>query len=928
MNIINGSSGNDSLTGTSGDDYLNGGAGADTMQGMSGDDVYIVDDPLDVVVENPGEGTDRVNSTIDFSLGANVEGLWLVGTASVSGVGNELGNTLWGNSGNNKLTGLAGDDFIDGGTGADTMIGGTGNDTYYVDDAGDIVTENPGEGIDTVYSSVADFILPSNVENLYLISGKGNINGTGNGLDNYITGNEGNNQLLGLGGNDTLNGGAGADMMVGGSGNDTYYVDNAGDSVIENPNEGNDTVISTLANYSLSANVENLTLGLNYSDTSPLNGTGNELDNTLRGNSGNNILLGGGGDDTLIGGSGNDTLTGGTGNDTFYISTADTGTDAITDLSSGDIIEICGAVVLSGAVTSGNGTFISQGQVQLDLSGGNSILYVGTDTTPGADLVVNLNGTYETANFQLSGFDIIYSTNHAPVLNIPVADQQATVGSAFNLILSSVTFTDADGDPLSYSAMVADIDWGYLDLPSWLHFDPATRTFSGTPTDSDIGDTIITLIATDSNGATGDSSFNLHVTQSSIPTVAIADDTPGTATGVVNYSLSFSQSVSGLTADDFIVANGTIKSISGSGSNYSISVSPNSAAEGEISFTIKAGAVTTSGGKLNAESSAVAQPFDTKIPALTTVTINNHSNGSPFIDGIVLTFSEAIKQGNGKITLKDETGTPVEVYSGSSSSNLSVNGSILTIKPTSTTLPGTNGYKLEIASGAVMDLAGNAYAADQTYDISAKVDSSFSGGVNNDSFRSLAGNDLIDGGTGLDTVIYGDSYTSHRITRTADGIIVSGGVYGTDTLRNVERLKFADTSVALDITGVAGASYRLYQAAFNRTPDYSGLGYWIAQMDKGVPIDQISACFVDSNEFHSLYGNNLPNESYVTRLYNNVLHRAPEQAGYNWWLNALDNGAISRGQLLSAFGESQENQLQVFGVISDGIVYTAWPDLS
>jgi len=127
---------------------------------------------------------------------------------------------------------------------------------------------------------------------------------TGTQANDTINGNGGNDTLYGLGGNDTLDGGAGSDKMYGGPGNDTYVVNATGDSVIENANEGTDTVRSSVT-YTLPANVENLTL----TGSSALNGTGNALDNVITGNSGNNTLAGLAGADTLIGGSGTDTAT-------------------------------------------------------------------------------------------------------------------------------------------------------------------------------------------------------------------------------------------------------------------------------------------------------------------------------------------------------------------------------------------------------------------------------------------------------------------------------------------------------------------------------------------------------------------------------------------------------------------------------------------
>jgi Ca2+-binding RTX toxin-like protein len=288
---LSGGAGNDQLYGGEGNDLLDGGAGADNMIGGAGDDIYVVDNAGDVVTENANEGIDTVRSSITYTLGANVENLTLTGSDNLDGTGNELDNVLTGNSGNNMLIGGAGNDTLDGGAGADTMAGGTGDDTYVVDNTGDVVTENAGEGVDTVRSSIT-YALGANVENLTL-TGSDDLNGTGNELDNVLAGNTGNN---------VLDGGIGADTMIGGSGNDTYIIDNVGDVVVENANGGIDTVISSIT-YTLGSNPENLTLTSNDN----LNGTGNELNNVLIGNAGNNLLDGGAGADTLIGGAGDDT---------------------------------------------------------------------------------------------------------------------------------------------------------------------------------------------------------------------------------------------------------------------------------------------------------------------------------------------------------------------------------------------------------------------------------------------------------------------------------------------------------------------------------------------------------------------------------------------------------------------------------------------
>lgn len=228
------------------------------------------------------------------------------------------GLTLQGTAADDLLTGTVGTDAINGDLGADTMRGGKGSDTYYVDNALDVVTERLNEGTDTVVAS-ATWTMSANVENLTLAEGAAD--GTGNSLANVITGNAAANRLsggagadtlLGAGGDDWLRGGLGADRMEGGTGSDLYEVDDAGDQVIEQANQGYDTVESSVS-WTLGANAEALIL----TGTGAIDGTGNGQSNLLQGNGAANTLTGGDGNDMLNGRLGADTLIGGTGNDTY-----------------------------------------------------------------------------------------------------------------------------------------------------------------------------------------------------------------------------------------------------------------------------------------------------------------------------------------------------------------------------------------------------------------------------------------------------------------------------------------------------------------------------------------------------------------------------------------------------------------------------------
>ncbi len=373
---IYGNAGNDTLTGSGGNDILDGGLGNDSMVGGLGNDAYYIDSTSDIVVENIGEGTDTVflsaasyNFTSIF-----VENIYLSGSATTV-TANSLNNYIRGNDANNTISGLAGidtiyggngndtlnggddndilfgdagndllngdlgddrlngsagndtinggdgNDTISGGIGIDSMAGGLGNDVYYVDNAGDIITENSNEGIDRIFSEISfaltDAGNAANVENLAL-TGTSNLIGTGNSLDNSIQGNTGNNTLIGGAGNDTLNGGTGNDSLDGGSGNDIYFIDSAADVITESANNGTDTVYSYVT-YSLDQTNVNTLENLILIGSATINATGNALNNSILGNDADNTLIGNEGNDLLNGGAGNDSMRGGIGNDTYYV---------------------------------------------------------------------------------------------------------------------------------------------------------------------------------------------------------------------------------------------------------------------------------------------------------------------------------------------------------------------------------------------------------------------------------------------------------------------------------------------------------------------------------------------------------------------------------------------------------------------------------
>jgi len=266
--------GNDTINGNVFGELLNGSTGTDIINGGEGNDI---------LVAGPGS-----NTTDD---------------------------QLFGDGGNDGLDGNNGWNVLNGGTGADTMTGLGGNDAYYVDNVGDIVNEAANEGIDTVNSSLTNYTLGANVEELTFI-GAGTFQGTGNALSNVIRGGAsgdllfgqfGNDTLFGNGGNDYLDGGTSFDGMYGGQGDDTFVVDDVGDLLFENASEGNDSILTSLGSIDLRnanyANVENVSFTFLFGDATA---NGNASANRIESFGGNDSLYGRGGDDVFLSGAGND----------------------------------------------------------------------------------------------------------------------------------------------------------------------------------------------------------------------------------------------------------------------------------------------------------------------------------------------------------------------------------------------------------------------------------------------------------------------------------------------------------------------------------------------------------------------------------------------------------------------------------------------
>ncbi len=452
--IYGGANGTDLLVGGEGHDRIAATSsmhgGSSTLVGGVGDDTYVVGAAQTfTITELAGEGYDTVELGINsrgnhYTLADNVERLVVtkvhfVAEGSIyddyqppSGVsGNALGNamymnsalsvSMWGKGGNDSMfggsdvdyldggsghdhlsggggddslngdsDGAVGHDTLDGGVGADDMEGFAGNDTYYVDNAGDKVTERAGEGTDTVITTLTSYALGANVENLTM-QGLAGTTALGNALANVIVGGIGGDVIQGREGNDKIHGGFGNDWVHAGAHNDLVNGD-AGDDYLYGEG-GHDTLNGGTGHDRLDGGAANDVLN---------GGAGND---ELRGGTGNDILKGEDGNDVLRGDAGLDHMWGGGGADKFVFAAViespfGGALDGIWDFQKGvDRIDVS---LIDANTTLGGGQsfsfsasapmFIDAGTLWLQEQGGSTTVYADVNGDGGADIGVYVYG--------------------------------------------------------------------------------------------------------------------------------------------------------------------------------------------------------------------------------------------------------------------------------------------------------------------------------------------------------------------------------------------------------------------------------------------------------------------------------------------------------------------------------------------------------
>lgn len=320
-------------------------------------------------------------------------------------------------------------------------------------------------------------------------------------------------------------------------------------------------------------------------------------------------------------------------------------------------------------------------------------------------------------------------------------------------------------------------------------------------------------------------------------------------------------------------------------------------------------------GKLASDTNGLRDVYlnDTKTGVLTKITTSTADSMAPSIsaDGRYITYTNA-----GADQVPGAIATKMAVYRKDVQS-----GEIIEVSA-----PGTQWTE---RSGAVISGDGTHIAFLQRESVSGSIQRPFeqwvskigeSGTAPSEVLVAMGGNQHLQGGGGIDTVVYHGARAQYTVTRSAVTDTVAARD-GADTLGGIERLRFNDGAVALDVDGVGGQAFRLYQAAFDRAPDQAGLGYWIAQMDKGATLYSVASNFAASAEFTAMYGNNPGNGALVPQLYLNILNRAGDPAGIAYWNDVLNKFPKALPDVLLAFSESAENVAALVGVMENGVAY-------
>lgn len=237
----------------------------------------------------------------------------------------------------------------------------------------------------------------------------------------------------------------------------------------------------------------------------------------------------------------------------------------------------------------------------------------------------------------------------------------------------------------------------------------------------------------------------------------------------------------------------------------------------------------------------------------------------------------------------------------------------------SNTLFAISNISVDVRAAAELVARGQLHAF---YELAFSGNDTIQGGYGNDhllgfdgddTFYGLRGNDVLDGSAGVDTAVYAQDSKYFTISASRFGVTVQERSFapesaGSDRLIDIERITFNGQSVGFDPQMLIQATYldqpqfadliSLYIAYFNRAPDSLGLAYWASRAVDGMTLVEIARSFFTQPETLAAYPLSMTTNQFVTKVYNNVLGRAPDQDGLQYWITELDAGAQNRDSFI------------------------------
>jgi Ca2+-binding RTX toxin-like protein len=438
------------------------------------------------------------------------------------------------------------------------------------------------------------------------------------------------------------------------------------------------------------------------------------------------------------------------------------------------------------------------------------------------------------------------------------------------------------------------------------------------------------------------------------PSISVSSNVGALANGkIASINFLFSESVSDFTLSDVVVTGGVLSNFTGSGSKYTATFTPTSNFTGSGSVKVASGTFTDYSGNSNEDgddtNNFLSFNIDTQVPVAISYSPVDEGTKVRVASDIVIEFNEVIQKGTGSVSIKTDAGATVATYDIQTSANLVFSGTSITVNPSSN-LSFDTGYRVEITAGAIKDSFGNENQALTSYNfttVSSIVGTSTSDVLNgtayedsilgsggNDTITGGFGDDIIDGGIGIDTVKFSASYSintssNYLIKSLNNGrwsvsyngplntIYTPSSNDGLDTLMNIERIKFTETSFALDLSGNAGITAKILGAIFGKdavsNKNFVGIG--LSFLDAGWSYDNLAALALDAAGAKS-------NDQIVSLLWANVIGVKPTAADMQPFIALLENG-MTAGALAHLAADTSLNatNINLVGLAQTGIEY-------